>query len=73
MLGFTARLDGAAELNLDTTEVAEAGWFTRDEVLRAADWAAENESPDAASRLRAIPPHLSISRYLIDQWLAGRV
>ncbi len=73
MLGFTARLAGPADIRLDTSEMAEAGWFSRDEVRRAADWTDEELPPDAVSRLRAIPPHLSISRYLIDGWLTGDV
>jgi NAD+ diphosphatase len=73
MLGFVAQLDGDSVITLDETEVAEAGWFTRDEVREAADWTDEELEPEAGRRLQAIPPHLSISRYLIDRWLAGRV
>jgi NAD+ diphosphatase len=71
MLGFIARLDGDPAINLDPVEMAEAGWFTRDEVVRARDWTDGDEPPIEGTRLRAIPPHLSISRYLIDRWLAG--
>jgi NAD+ diphosphatase len=73
MLGFVARLDGDPALTLDTNEMAEAGWFTRDEVRQAADWTDEEYEADPERRLRAIPPHFSISRYLIDRWLAGEV
>jgi NAD+ diphosphatase len=73
MLGFTARLDGYPAITLDPTELAEAGWFTRDEVRRARDWTDAEEPLVDGTRLSAIPPHLSISRYLIDLWLAGRV
>jgi NAD+ diphosphatase len=76
MLGFIARLDGDPSITLDPVEMAEAGWFTRDEVRRAADWTDDDVTPDETTpglRLRAIPPHLSISRYLIDRWLAGEV
>jgi NAD+ diphosphatase len=73
MLGFTARLAGDPAISLDPVELAEAGWFTRDEVRRAADWT-DGELPAVeGTRLRGIPPHLSISRYLIDRWLAGDV
>lgn len=73
MLGFTARLDGDPSLNLDPAEMAEAGWFTRDEVRRAADWTDDAHADDdtTGTRLRAIPPVFSISRFLIDRWLAG--
>lgn len=76
MLGFVARLDGDPSITLDPVEMAEAGWFTRDEVRRAADWT-DDPLPavpaDGDVRLRAIPPHFSISRYLIDRWLDGDV
>jgi NAD+ diphosphatase len=73
MLGFLARLDGDPAITLDPTEMADAGWFTRAEVAQAADWTDEEYEPDPDRRLRAIPPHFSISRYLIDKWLAGEV
>ena len=38
MLGFVARLDGDPSITLDPVEMAEAGWFTRDEIRQAADW-----------------------------------
>jgi NAD+ diphosphatase len=69
MLGFTAVLDGDAAITLDEVEMADAGWFTRDEVRRAADWTDESLEPATGTRLRAIPPRFSISRYLIDRWL----
>jgi NAD+ diphosphatase len=73
MLGFVARLDGDPAITLDGTEMAEANWFTRDEVAQAADWTDEQYEPDPDRQLRAIPPHFSISRYLIDRWLARDV
>ena len=73
MVGFVARLDGDASITLDPVEMAEAAWFTRDEVRQAADWTDDDVAPDPERRLRAIPPHFSISRYLIDEWLAGRI
>jgi NAD+ diphosphatase len=71
MLGFIARLDGSPDIDLDPVEMAEAAWFTRDEVRQARDWTDGEQPAIEGSRLRAIPPHLSISRYLIDAWLAG--
>ena len=73
MLGFTAVLDGADEIRLDPVEMAEAGWFTRDEVRQARDWTDGDVPAIEGTLLRAIPPHFSISRYLIDGWLAGDV
>jgi NAD+ diphosphatase len=73
MLGFIARLDGDSSITLDPVEMAEAGWFTRDDVRQARDWTDQDLPAIEGTRLRAIPPRLSISRYLIDQWLAGEV
>jgi NAD+ diphosphatase len=70
MLGFTARLDGEPAITLDPVEMAEAGWFTREQIMQARDWTDTRSAPDPAARLRGISPHLSISRYLIDRWLA---
>jgi NAD+ diphosphatase len=82
MLGFIAHADGASVVRPDKVEMAEAGWFTRAEVAKAADWTDATESvpsatspaqpADGAGILAAIPPRLSISRYLIDTWLHGR-
>jgi NAD+ diphosphatase len=71
MLGFIARLEGDPAITLDPVEMAEAGWFTRQEISEARDWTDEELPPDPERRLRAIPPRFSISRYLIDRWLAG--
>lgn len=55
MLGFTA--DAATEmLAPDPEELADAEWYSRDEVAHGAV---------------ALPPALSISRRLIDDWLAA--
>jgi NAD+ diphosphatase len=73
MVGFHARLDGDPSLHLDPVEMAEAGWFTRDEISQARDWTDDLSAPaDGSQQLRAIPPQFSISRFLIDQWLAGK-
>ena len=73
MLGFTARVDGDTSIRLDPGEMAEAGWFTRDEVRRAADHVDGVLELDPAARLQFVSPPLSISRYLIDGWLAGEL
>ena len=71
MVGFAARLDGDPSLTLDPVEMAEAGWFSRNEVQQAADAGDRGDDLGPGVRLRAISPRLSISRYLIDRWLAG--
>ncbi len=61
MLGFHAK---AADdrIDVDGTEIAEARWFTRDE-LRAA--------VDAGEIL--LPGRISISRYLIELWFGEKI
>jgi len=73
MLGFSARLDGDAAIRVDPVEMQAAGWFTRAEIGRAADWSDTGAEPDPQATLRSISPKLSISRFLIDLWLAGEL
>ncbi|MDP9092513.1 MAG: NAD(+) diphosphatase [Actinomycetota bacterium] len=73
MLGFSASLLGDPEIHLDPVEMAEAAWFTRAEVQQAADWVDSGGAPHAGARLAGISPKLSISRYLINRWLAGEL
>jgi NAD+ diphosphatase len=70
MLGFSAKLDGDAGIRLDPVEMAEAHWFSRDEVRRAAEWVDSGATPDPGARIHGVSPKLSISRYLVDRWLA---
>ncbi|MGH8963275.1 MAG: NAD(+) diphosphatase [Jatrophihabitantaceae bacterium] len=73
MVGFSGRLDGDPQISLDPVEMAEASWFDRDEVQQAADWSDAGADGEPAARLRGVSPKLSISRYLIDLWLAGEL
>jgi NAD+ diphosphatase len=68
MLGFTADAIGDTTLVPDDDEIAEAGWFTREEVRRARDWGQETATDTGV--LRALPPTMSIARQLIDSWIA---
>ncbi len=75
MLGFTARLAGDPTLRIDGDEIAEAGWFSRDEVRAAADWGtpeADSAGGAAGAQLRGLPSTMSIARQLINSWLAGK-
>lgn len=65
MLGFAARAE-RGEVRVDEVEMAEARWFDRDEIARAADWTDRGETGQLQ-----LPGRFSISRFLIDQWLAG--
>ncbi len=71
MVGFSAQVSGSDAVKVDGVEMVEAGWFTRAEVQAAADRVdgVGREDPDAV--LQQISPKLSISRFLIDRWLAG--
>jgi NAD+ diphosphatase len=57
MLGFRARATGSLEINVDADEIAEARWFSRDE-LRS----------DIASGAIRLPPPVSIAHRIIESW-----
>jgi len=61
MLGFTARAV-TTELTLQRSEIAEARWFTRAELLGG-----------IARRELGISPRLSISRGLVERWVGHPV
>jgi NAD+ diphosphatase len=65
MVGFHAIGDPEQEFLFSDGEIAEAGWFTRDEVRAAladGDW-----SSDSPSRL-LLPGSISIAREIIESW-----
>jgi NAD+ diphosphatase len=62
MFGCHAQAEGA-ELKIDTTELDDARWFTRDEVADALA-----EAPGA---LFQPPPRTAIARTLLERWLAA--
>jgi NAD+ diphosphatase len=57
MLGFAARATGSLELRADLDEIAEAAWYSRDDLRAALD----------AGELR-LPPPVSIARQIIESW-----
>ena len=59
MLGFFARAQ-SDQLHIDRTELEDAGWFTRDELL------------DPINRPVKLPNRDSIARHLIEAWLMER-
>lgn len=65
MLGFHAIADPSEPLAFNDGEIAEAEWFTRDEVrkaLEAGDWTTASDS-----RLM-LPGSISIAREIIESW-----
>ena len=56
MLGYTALAVGDPELRLNDGELADARWFSRDEIRRR-------------DGLRALPPPVSIAHRIITDWL----
>lgn len=76
MLGFFAQADPDWPLRLDPTEMADARWFTRQEIaaiVAGASGSGRVEAPadGPASPSVWLPPPSSIAFFLIDQWLRG--
>ncbi|HEX3002741.1 MAG TPA: NAD(+) diphosphatase [Angustibacter sp.] len=61
MLGFTARALGT-DVRPDGDEIAEARWFTRDELREAVD-----------TGVVGLSPRVSISRALVEHWYGERL
>ncbi|PBA44634.1 NAD(+) diphosphatase [Mycobacterium avium] len=67
MVGFHAVADPAQDFAFPDGEIAEAAWFTRDEVraaLAAGDWSSDSESK------LLLPGSISIARVIIESWAA---
>ncbi|MGH3636020.1 NAD(+) diphosphatase [Mycobacterium sp.] len=68
MVGFHAVADPDQEFSFNDGEIAEAAWFTRDEVraaLAAGDWGSPSESK------LLLPGSVSIARVIIESWAAA--
>ncbi|HXA12460.1 MAG TPA: NAD(+) diphosphatase [Mycobacterium sp.] len=68
MIGFHALGDPDEEFSFNDGEIAEAAWFTRDEVraaLQAGDWSSSSESK------LLLPGSISIARVIIESWAAA--
>ena len=59
MVGFFAVAE-TVDIDVDGEEISEARWFTRDELLAAAE-----------SEEVVLPGHISIARRLIESWYGG--
>ena len=62
MLGFSARAAGSLELRADAEEIAEAHWYSRDDLLAALE----------AGELR-LPPPVSIARQILESWYGSQL
>lgn len=62
MLGFVAEAHNL-DLVIDQHELADAGWFTADQIETFAEWADDTDG-------YKLPRTDSIARYLIDSWVA---
>ena len=60
MLGFTARATSEA-IEIDPAELADARWFTREELAGFGQWGDPGDGPK-------LPRPDSIARFLIDSW-----
>jgi NAD+ diphosphatase len=60
MLGFRADAPAGQVIAVDHEELAEANWFSRDELVAA-----------IKSREIALPPSVSIARHIIESWFGG--
>ncbi len=70
MVGFHAVADPGQEFSFHDGEIAEARWFTRDQVraaLAAGDWA----SAAASNAELLLPGSVSIAREIIESWADG--
>lgn len=61
MLGFRARAT-STQLKIDPVELADAQWFTREEVRQFGVWGEEGDN-------YKLPRPDSIARFLVDSWL----
>jgi NAD+ diphosphatase len=57
MLGFKAEADGRQEIRVDADEIAEANWYSRDDLAAAI----------ATGEIR-LPPPVSIAHHIIESW-----
>ena len=64
MVGFFATTKNP-ELNIDHDEIADAHWFTAEEIRKFDNWGDDGDNFQ-------IPRQESIARYLIDHWLESQ-
>jgi NAD+ diphosphatase len=62
MLGFRAQAAGSLEISVDDEEIAEAGWFSREELAAA-----------IADGTILLPPPVSIAHQIIQSWYGSQI
>jgi len=62
MLGFRAAADGGQEIRVDAEEIAEANWYSREDLTNAI----------ASGSLR-LPPPVSIAHRIIESWYGAEL
>jgi NAD+ diphosphatase len=67
MIGFHALAEPGREFSFNDGEIAEAAWFTRDEVLAALDIGDWSSAAASQSKL-LLPGSISIAREIIESW-----
>jgi NAD+ diphosphatase len=78
MVAFMTTANCSQSLNIDTNELVDAHWFTKEQVEKAAQVpgatmqkaVAEKALQDDPSLELLIPPKGVIARKLVDEWLA---
>jgi NAD+ diphosphatase len=62
MLGFHAYAEGGQDIHVDAEEIAEAHWYSREELLAS-----------LRARELALPPPVSIARQILEAWYGGEL
>jgi NAD+ diphosphatase len=62
MLGFRADAPAGQEITVDRTEITEARWFSREELVAA-----------VRARELGLPPPVSIARRILESWYGGPI
>jgi NAD+ diphosphatase len=70
MLGYHALADRDQPIHVDPEEIAEARWFTREDIAKMI--AGDYVEPESGVRM-SLPMRSSIAFYLIERWLGGLV
>jgi NAD+ diphosphatase len=62
MLGFHAYAEGGQDIHVDAEEIAEAQWYSREDLLAS-----------LRARELALPPPVSIARQILEAWYGGEL